>query len=68
MPRIILIGSFAAVLAAGCTQGANAIEGANQTAWVQPGLACADVGIDPGSSAFGQCVCGGSGFLDSGIS
>ena len=35
MSRVILIGSFAAVLAAGCTQGANAIESANQTAWAQ---------------------------------
>jgi hypothetical protein len=34
----------------------NAIESANQTAWAQAGLACADVGIDPGSSVFGQCV------------
>jgi hypothetical protein len=29
---------------------------ANQTGWAQARLACADVGIDPGSSAFGQCV------------
>jgi hypothetical protein len=56
MSRIILIGSFAGVLAAGCTQGANAIESASQTAWALAGLACADVGIDPGSSVFGQCV------------
>lgn len=56
MSRIILIGSFAALLLAGVTQSANAIESANQTAWAQARLACADVGIDPGSSAFGQCV------------
>jgi hypothetical protein len=56
MSRIILIGSFAALLLASGTQGANAIESANQTAWAQARLACADVGIDPGSSAFGQCV------------
>jgi hypothetical protein len=56
MSRIILIGSFAALLLASGTQSANAIESANQTAWAQARLACADVGIDPGSSAFGQCV------------
>jgi hypothetical protein len=56
MSRIILIGSFAALLTAGCTQIANAIESGNQTAWEQARLACADVGIDPDSSGFGQCV------------
>jgi hypothetical protein len=56
MSRIILIGSFAALLAASGTQSANAIESANQTAWAQARLACADVGIGPGSSAFDQCV------------
>ena len=56
MPRIILIGSFAALLAASGTQSASAIESANQTAWAQARLACADVGIAPGSGAFGQCV------------
>ena len=50
MSRIILIGSFAALLAASGT------ESANQTAWQQARLACADVGIAPGSGAFGQCV------------
>ena len=56
MSRIMLICSFAAVLAAGGTQSADAIESANQTAWAQARLACADVGIDPGSAAFDQCV------------
>jgi hypothetical protein len=56
MSRIMLICSLAAVLAAGGTQSASAIENANQTAWAQAGLACADVGIAPGSGAFGQCV------------
>jgi hypothetical protein len=56
MSRIILIGSFAALLAASGTQSASAIESANQTAWAQARLACADVGIAPGSGAFGQCV------------
>jgi hypothetical protein len=56
MSRIISICCFAALLSAGCTQSANAIESANQTAWAQARLACADVGIDPRSAAFGQCV------------
>jgi hypothetical protein len=56
MSRIILIGSFAALLAASGTESANATESANQTAWEQARLACADVGIAPGSGAFGQCV------------
>lgn len=50
MPRIILICSFAALLAACGTQSAN------RTAFVQARLACADVGIDPGDPIFGQCV------------
>jgi len=54
MSRIILICSLAALLmGGGC---ANAIKNASQTDWGQPRLACADVGIDPGSAAFGQCV------------
>jgi len=56
MSRMILIGSFAALLAAAGTQSANAIESANQAAWSQARLACADVGIDPRSAAFGQCA------------
>jgi len=56
MSRIILIGSFAALLAASSTQSANAIESANQTAWEQARLACAEVGIAPASGAFDQCV------------
>ena len=52
MSRIILICSLARVMG-GC---ANAIKNANQTDWGQVRLACADVGIDPGSPAFGQCV------------
>jgi hypothetical protein len=55
MSRIILICSLA-LLTSGVSQSSNAIEGANQTLWAQARLACADVGIDPGSSAFGQCV------------
>jgi hypothetical protein len=56
MSRKILICSFAALLAATGTRSANAIESASQTTWAQARLACADVGIAPGSGAFGQCV------------
>ena len=54
MSRIILICSLAALLMSGAC--ANAIKNANQTDWGQARLACANVGIDPGSPAFGQCV------------
>ena len=50
MSRIILMASFAAVLLASGTSSAN------QSDWAQARLACADVGIDPNSAAFGQCV------------
>jgi hypothetical protein len=54
MSRIMLICSLAALLmGSGC---ANAIKNADQTDWGQARLACADIGIDPGSPAFGQCV------------
>jgi DNA-binding transcriptional regulator YdaS (Cro superfamily) len=56
MSRTILIGIFAALLAAGSTRNASAIESANQTGWARARLACADIGVDPGSSAFSQCV------------
>jgi hypothetical protein len=56
MSRIILIYSFAALLAGCGTQSTNTIQSANQGAWAQDSLACADVGIDPGSAAFSQCV------------
>jgi hypothetical protein len=56
MSHVILICCFAALLGAGSTHSANAIESASQTAWAQARLACADVGIAPGSGAFGQCV------------
>jgi|GEM_PF-2946532 len=56
MSRIILVSSFV-VLLAGCgTPSADAIQSANQGAWAQASLACADVGIAPGSGAFSQCV------------
>jgi hypothetical protein len=50
MSRIALICSFAALLAACGTQSAS------QSDWAKARLACADVGIAPGSGAFGQCV------------
>jgi hypothetical protein len=50
MSRIILACSFAAAL---LVSGAV---NANQSDWQRPRLACADVGIDPSSAAFGQCV------------
>ena len=56
MSRFILICSFAATLVASATQSVNAAESAKKSAWVQDSLACADVGIDPGSPLFSQCV------------
>ena len=56
MSRIMLICALAALLGAGSTQSASAVESANQTASAQVRLACADVGISSGSGAFGQCV------------
>jgi hypothetical protein len=50
MSRIMLICFFAALLWSGDTVSAH------QNDWAQARLACADVGIDPGSGAFGQCV------------
>jgi hypothetical protein len=50
MSCIMLICSFAALLASCGTVSAH------QNDWAQVQLACADVGIDPGSAAFGQCV------------
>ena len=56
MPRLILICSFAATLAACATQNADTAENANKSAWTQDSLACADLGIDPGSPIFSRCV------------
>ena len=50
MSRIMLICSFAALL------WSCGIASAHQNDWAQARLACADVGIGPGSAAFGQCV------------
>jgi hypothetical protein len=56
MSRIILSSSFAVLITMAGTQSASAIQSANQSAWAQESLACADVGIDPGSTVFNQCV------------
>jgi hypothetical protein len=50
MSRIALICAFAALL------GSSGAASANQADWSQARLACADVGIAPGSGAFDQCV------------
>ena len=50
MSRIIIICSFAALLAPSTTLSAQ------QSDWDRGVLACADVGIDPGSAVFGECV------------
>ena len=54
MSRITLLCSLAALLMVSAC--ANASKNADQTSWAQSRLACADVGIDPGSPGFGQCV------------
>jgi len=56
MSRIILTAFFAALLAMGGVQSANALEGAYRTDGTRGRQACADVGIAPGSSIFDQCV------------
>lgn len=56
MSRIILISSFAALLAGCGTQSADVIQRADQDTWAHASLACADVGVAPGSDAFSQCV------------
>ena len=56
MSRIILACCFGGLLATAGARNANAIGSADQAAWAQTRLACADVGIDPDTGAFGQCV------------
>ena len=56
MSRFVLICAFAATLAASITQNAHAAQNAHKSAWGQDSLACADLGIDPGSPIFSQCV------------
>jgi len=50
MSQIVLTCCFAALL------GSCAVPNAQQSDWARARLACADVGIDPGNSAFNQCV------------
>jgi hypothetical protein len=50
MSLIISVAFFAAVLLATGTSSAN------QSDWTRARLACADVGIDPNSATFDQCV------------
>ena len=56
MSRLVLICSLAATLAASVIENADAAESGKKSAWTQDSLACANVGIDPGSPIFGQCV------------
>ena len=56
MSRLALICAFAATLAVSVTQHADATESADKGAWTQESLACADLGIDPGSPVFSRCV------------
>ena len=56
MSRFVLICSFTAVLAASVTHNADAAPSAYKSSWWQESLACADMGIDPGSPIFSQCV------------
>ena len=56
MSRLVLICSFAATLAASGAENADAAQSAHKSAWVQDSLACSDLGIDPGSPIFSQCV------------
>ena len=52
MSRIVLICSFVALLAASGAPSVNATE----SDWAKDSLACAVVGIDPGSPLFDKCV------------
>ena len=50
MSRIAITCCFAALIGSSGTQSGDKID------WEHARLACADVGIDPGSSAFDPCV------------
>ena len=56
MSRFVLICSFAATLAASVAQNADGAQSVRKSAWMHDSLACADIGIDPGSPIFSQCV------------
>jgi hypothetical protein len=50
MSRLLVITSFAVLLASCSTPSAN------QNGWTNARLACTDVGITPGSDVFDRCV------------
>jgi hypothetical protein len=52
MSRMVLICAFTALLAVSSTGSATAV----QNNWYKDSLACAAVGIDPGSLTFAKCV------------
>jgi len=54
--RMILISSLAYVLAACGAPSATDYQSGAQNTRAQEGLACADVGISPGSDFFSRCV------------
>jgi hypothetical protein len=56
MSRMILISSLACLLAACGTPSPTDYQSAAQNSRAQEGLACADVGIAPGSDFFSRCV------------
>jgi hypothetical protein len=56
MSRVMLISAFSAVLTTRGVPEANAVQNTDRDNSRQYSLACAEIGIDPGSAAFGQCV------------
>jgi hypothetical protein len=56
MSWIILISLFGALLAGCGTQSADPVQKADEDTWAHARQACAEVGIDPGSDTFSQCV------------
>jgi hypothetical protein len=56
MSRIILISSFVVLLAACGMQDAFDIRSVGKSVVARERLACADLGIDPGSPVFSHCV------------
>jgi hypothetical protein len=56
MSRVMLISAFSAVVTTSGVPGANAVHKTDRDNSRQYGLACAEIGIDPASAAFGQCV------------
>jgi hypothetical protein len=56
MSRVILISSLAWLLAACSAPSDSHYHSVDHGDWAQEGLACADVGIAPGSEFFNRCV------------